>query len=541
MVVPAPHHIQREQLEYDLGVARWRWAHNDRCSAQVHRTKRPLVASHAGFSDLFVPLRAKDDVIGLLVTGPFATARPTRADVLQRWHALTGLQGRLTDAVFAHYLQTTLSTLTLEGPLVESFERLAACFARLLTEKNAPDALADEAETMRRRLAAARFPENMWDVVAHMVDERTAVGWGTHSEGRMKAVGVEGLPQHVVVGLLRGREQADPIDDRIRRDAYQRACTGLAQKLGNVVCGRVGDHGVVFLVRHDGAGVRGKLTDLEVRAAQVARRFELRLHVGIGEADPSSWVPTLYPIALRAAEKALVTNTSVVYGAPELTDSAHELRALRIELGRCVGNRPGELSPVFERYIEAVLAHSGYRLELTRALLEAGLERIAESLLASGALDPKGLHELYASLEKAARNARTVMELVAMVRPLVSDLEGAMLDPSAARTDRSKRRALDFIHEHLSEHLSLGRVARVAGFAQDYFSRLFKKSEGVTFSRYVQGHRVEQAKQMLSNTELGIEQIQRLSGLQNRAYFYRMFKRSVGVTPSEYRDANRRG
>jgi YesN/AraC family two-component response regulator len=76
----------------------------------------------------------------------------------------------------------------------------------------------------------------------------------------------------------------------------------------------------------------------------------------------------------------------------------------------------------------------------------------------------------------------------------------------------------------------------VAGFAPDYFSRLFKKSEGVPFGRYLQEVRVTRAKQMLSGTTLTVEQVQRLSGFQNRPYFHRLFKHAVGMTPIEYRD-----
>ena len=111
-----------------------------------------------------------------------------------------------------------------------------------------------------------------------------------------------------------------------------------------------------------------------------------------------------------------------------------------------------------------------------------------------------------------------------------------MQRPTAARTERGTRSALAFIREHLGEPLSLARVARVAGFAPDYFSRLFKKSEGVPFGRYLQNLRVERAKQMLSRTALTVEQVQRLSGFQNRPYFHRLFRHAVGMTPIEYRN-----
>jgi AraC-like DNA-binding protein len=524
-------------VEYDHAVASRRWAYNRRCFAQVQQTRKILVAKHAGFSDLFVPVQDKSRVRGILVAGPFATARPTGAEVVQRWYEITGSHARLTDPNFSRYLEMTLSTLTLEGALFHSFQRLMSCFAGLVVGQRSPDALAAEAEAMRVELHEARFAERMWDTARELVDERTSRHWGTHSHAKLTALGIKQIPQQVVVGLLLGRpDEPDAIGDHLRRDAFQRACVALARKLGGVICGRIGDHGVAFLVDYPGAGARSKLTDLASRATTIARRYKLELYAGISHGATAEPVPTRYHSALWAAEKALSRGTRVVYGEPRPERLAGHLRQLRTELGKSIEDRPGKLSPRFDRYIEAVLAHGGYRLEPTRAHLEAGLERLAEPLLAGGFIDQKSFDDLHESMERTAEDARTVMELVASYRRLVSDIESAMQRPTAARTERGTRRALDFIREHSGERLSLARVARVAGFAPDYFSRLFKKSEGVAFGRYLQELRVERAKQMLSGTTLTVEQVQRLSGFQNRPYFHRLFKNAVGMTPIAYRE-----
>ena len=524
-------------VEYEHVVASRRWAYNRRCFEQVRQTRRIVSAEHIGFWDLFVPVQDKSQVRGILVAGPIAKTRPTGADILQRWHAITGSHGRPAAPDFARYLSLTLSTLTLEGPLFDAFERLMSCFAGLVASRGNPEALAAEAEAMRVKLEEARFAEKMWETGRDLVDERTSRAWGTHSHSKMTALGIEHIPEHVVVGLLLGKAaEPDPVEDLLRRDAFQRASVALARKVGGVVCGRIGDHGVFFLVDHKGKGARSKLTELAARATATARRFGLDLRAGIGQATDAGPIPPRYHSALWAAEKALSRGVRIVYGEPQPERLAEHLRLLRTELGKSIQDRPSKLLPRFDRYIEAVLAHAGYRLEPTRAHLESGLERLAEPLLAGGFIDQKSFSDLCASMERTAEDARTVMELVASYRRLVSDVEAAMQRPTAARTERGTRRALAFIREHVGEPLGLARVARVAGFAPDYFSRLFKKSEGVAFGRYLQELRIERAKQMLSGTTLTVEQVQRLSGFQNRPYFHRLFKQAVGMTPIEYRD-----
>jgi len=111
-----------------------------------------------------------------------------------------------------------------------------------------------------------------------------------------------------------------------------------------------------------------------------------------------------------------------------------------------------------------------------------------------------------------------------------------MRKPVVARQDRGTKRARAFMDEHFSEPLTLAKVARVAGFAPDYFSKLWKREEGTTFELYLQSLRVERGKQMLRGTSLSVEGIRKLCGFRTRNYFHQVFKAKVGVTPTRYRE-----
>jgi AraC-like DNA-binding protein len=404
--------------------------------------------------------------------------------------------------------------------------------------------LAAEAATLRAKLSQAVLVERTWEETRSMVDERTAGLWATLSQlRRLEFLGLEKPPQHAVAGLLIGRpDELGAVEDVLRRDAFQRASVALARKSGDAVCARIGDHGVAFLVDYQGSAsrTRARLVELGSRAATLARRFGLRLHVGIGQQTNASALPASYRAALGAAEEALSRDLAVVHAEGQREPSIKHLREVRARLAESVGEHPNLLSPRFERYIEAVLVHCGYRLEPARAHLEAGLERLAEPLLATGALDQRSFDDLYASVERAAEDAPTVTELVAPYRRLVSDIESALQSSTSARQDRGTRRALSFIREHLSEPLRLAQVARVAGFAPGYFSKLFKREEGVTFEDHVRQVRVARAKQMLTSTSLSVERVGKLSGFAGRSHFQRVFKEAVGSTPLAYRQTGRR-
>jgi AraC-like DNA-binding protein len=525
-------------FEFEHGVEARRWAYNRRSFAKVRTTRKMVVGSHAGFCDLFIPV-GSSSLEGVLVAGPFSTQMPTSHQVHERWRRMASAQGRIQDHDFFQYLSMTLASLLLEGPHLESFQRLMTCFAGLIGGHGSPSALFRQAENWRSKLSDARAAERMWDVARSMVDDRTTRSWDAFSQLRsLSSFGLEQSPEHVIVGLTVGRsDEGDPLDGILRRYSFQKACANIARRSGGTICGRIGDHGVVFLVGQVGSRARGRsrLADIATRANVEARRFGLRLHTAVGHAAEPTRLPTLYRAALGAAEKALSRGVATTLAEVEPESSAQDLGTLRRELANGAEERPHLLSLRFDRYIEAIVAHCGHRLEQAQAHLEAGLERLVEPLLASGALDEKSFRDLRTIAERATMEARTVVALVAPYRRLIVEVESALQNPTAARHDRGIRRALGFIREHLSRPLTLAQVSRVAGFAPGYFSKLFKRVEGITFERHTQQLRIDRAKQMLEGTTLSIERIRQLSGFRTRNYFHRVFKQAEGVTPGRYR------
>jgi AraC-like DNA-binding protein len=517
-----------------------RWRYNARCLRKARRNV-VVLGEHAGFSDFWVPVGKIADSWGTLVVGPFATRRPTSGDVLTRFRWLTGSQGRLGDPSFSHYLSMTLGTLTLEGALLHDFQRLLVCLSRLFEGSVDDDHLAGDIAVLRSKLLAARFAERMWDEASAMVDERTA-RMNSASAGALQRLGLERLPEHVVVGLLLGRQDvSDPVDEVIRRDAYQRACVTLMRKRGGVACGRIMDHGVLLLVDdpRTGARQRAKLVEVGERAAALAKRFGLRLHLGVSPSEPKAPLWRRYQMALSAAEKALSQGVSLVHTDSAWGSGTSSLARLRKELGQALAQSPSLLSPRFQRYIEAAQVHCGYRLEPTRAHLEAGFDQIADALAAGGTMDEKSMGDLRASIERDAAKATTVSELSIGYRRGISEVELALTRPVKARRDQAVQRAIAFTREHLSEPLSLDTVARVAGFAVRHFSKLFAESEKVTFQSYVRHLRLERAKSMLLSTTLSAERVGQLSGFGTKVHFHRTFKESLGITPLEYRRRER--
>ena len=124
----------------------------------------------------------------------------------------------------------------------------------------------------------------------------------------------------------------------------------------------------------------------------------------------------------------------------------------------------------------------------------------------------------------------------------LNDLLTLMMESSwhrEAHTNAPKKMDISsvksFLDEHYKEKLSLESVASHFFIDKHYLSRLFKEQYGVTLVTYLQQVRITHAKRMLRFTDKSIEEIGLECGIGELNYFSRVFKKLEGVSPSEFR------
>jgi AraC-like DNA-binding protein len=96
-----------------------------------------------------------------------------------------------------------------------------------------------------------------------------------------------------------------------------------------------------------------------------------------------------------------------------------------------------------------------------------------------------------------------------------------------------------YIHHHLTESLTLNRLAREVNLSVPHFVRLFKRQFKVSPIYYVIQKRIAHACSLLTETALPLKQISQAVGYDDPFYFSRMFKKMMGVNPTEYRRRQR--
>lgn len=84
-------------------------------------------------------------------------------------------------------------------------------------------------------------------------------------------------------------------------------------------------------------------------------------------------------------------------------------------------------------------------------------------------------------------------------------------------------------------NLSLQGIASMLHMTPAYVGRMFKQSEEVSVSEYLNDIRLQHAQTYLETKNISIKQIMELVGYVNESTFFKLFKKAFGVTPKEYR------
>ena len=102
-------------------------------------------------------------------------------------------------------------------------------------------------------------------------------------------------------------------------------------------------------------------------------------------------------------------------------------------------------------------------------------------------------------------------------------------------THAQLQQAIDHIHTHLDQELTLEQIAAVINISPNYFASLFKHATGISPHQYVIRQRVKQAKTMLAKTDLAIADIAFQVGFSSQSHLTQQFKRFTGMTPKQVR------
>jgi len=107
----------------------------------------------------------------------------------------------------------------------------------------------------------------------------------------------------------------------------------------------------------------------------------------------------------------------------------------------------------------------------------------------------------------------------------------------ALLTDGNSRFAyvVDYINNHITGKLSIDALSQIAFMSKASFFRAFKHEMGISPVDYIIKQRINFAKQLMSNPYNSVSNACFKAGFNNLNYFSRTFKKLEGITPSVYK------
>jgi len=185
--------------------------------------------------------------------------------------------------------------------------------------------------------------------------------------------------------------------------------------------------------------------------------------------------------------------------------------------------------------------------------LWAALESLPEGGLGSGvlqlvivaahhrAMEEEGLAEPLEDILAPFQGAEAV-RVPALLRERLRQTLVKLARKRPANTELSPvvEKAMEFLRKNFGKAVSLEDTARFAGVHPQYLSRMFSQEKGESFVDYLTRLRVSKAKELLKAGQ-NVKETSAEVGYADANYFSRLFKKWEGMSPGDYAQGKRGG
>ena len=158
----------------------------------------------------------------------------------------------------------------------------------------------------------------------------------------------------------------------------------------------------------------------------------------------------------------------------------------------------------------------------------------------SGALTPNHFTCLYNfrnSVRKASGKPSDLTRLFYFHQLFDSLAVPALTDDSSLGQPESwLQKGQEYIQIHYADGINVERVSAYVGVERTHFTKQFTKCYGITPIRYIQSLKLQEAKQLLEQTDYALAEIAASLGYTDLFSFSKAFKKMEGISPTAYRN-----
>ncbi|TGE33232.1 PocR ligand-binding domain-containing protein [Desulfosporosinus sp. Sb-LF] len=231
--------------------------------------------------------------------------------------------------------------------------------------------------------------------------------------------------------------------------------------------------------------------------------------------------------ARKRAEIAVSTIESRAISMNSL-DKEHELKSMvrngqKREAQRLLENLLVDIMEVNSDHVDTVKTRI---VELVVIISRAAVD---------GGAELSSILQLNASFYQDLLEMSTSDELCLWSKNMLETFMNHLENNKDQKNLQAVQRAAEFIRRNYRHKLTIDDIAQEVYLSPCYVSRIFKQGLGCTLMEYLTQVRVEEAKIMLKNPKYNVMQVAEESGFEDPGYFTRVFKKHEGITPSRFK------
>lgn len=276
---------------------------------------------------------------------------------------------------------------------------------------------------------------------------------------------------------------------------------------------------------------------------EIEQEYNVRLSIGLGiPTDKITQLKKTFREAKIAYELYFFEEKTVVdyrYMENRPTIEIEEFDLLYENAFHAILFKDGKVLMNIEKVLEAIgKIHYGNRFAtINRCLIFTGdlLQKLTSYHLLNG-----NFNDRQDKVQEGIRYKKTYRELKDYLMKYYEALLPEIYFNAQNKDSKEIQKAKDFIKKNYMKSFSLKEISDVACVSQNYFSALFKRETGQNYKTYVTKIRMDEAINLVVNTDMKTYEISEAVGYNNVRRFVDTFKGVYMMSPLDYRKMYKR-
>lgn len=174
-------------------------------------------------------------------------------------------------------------------------------------------------------------------------------------------------------------------------------------------------------------------------------------------------------------------------------------------------------------------------------IIKARVTELVVGLLRAAVTSGIGIENIFAlsgDYISEIQKFESIRDLNEWLTKVLNSIMFSVFPNSHVRLAAIVERVKGYIDDNYMKKISLNELANIAGFSVSYLSKIFKEETQKSISAYINHVRIENAKKLLRTTDISLVELAYVVGFEEQSYFTKVFKKLEGVSPGKYRDSN---